>query len=155
MVLFVYGRCIQVYYRRCELKQKQCIIEKNFYMIRRFANERGIIITEENIIQNAFGGIGISLMHNGSQWLIETDEFNEKYVLKHLSLGLNPRRKESRYHEHIRSSYYNIIIQHIFTHHNVKHRKVTKKNKESIGLENAFSKVERERENRNKLRLVK
>lgn len=123
-------------------------------MIRRFANERGIYIDEENIIQNAYGGIGISILHNGKQWLIESDEYNEKFILSHLNLGANRKRK-NHYHEHMRSSYYDLVIQHIFTHHNINERRVTKKNKDSISLEQAFRRLDQEKKNRNNLKLVK
>lgn len=133
--------------------KQECIIEKNLEMIIRFARERGIEISEDSIIQNPYGGVGLSITHNGTVWLVETDEFNEKYILKHLNLSNNKKKKQSRYHEHLRSSYYDLIIQHIYTHHNNKERKVTKKNKESISLEQAFQRIAQE--NDRKLKLVK
>jgi len=148
MVLFVYKQCEYII-GGVKLKDRMCKLEKNFEMIQRFANERGIEITEDNIIQSPYGGIGLSILHNGKQWIIEMDEYNEKYVLSHLNIGSNKKRK-NHYHQHLVSNYYDLIIQHIYTHHNNNERRITKKNIKSIRTENAFEKAKKQRERKEK-----
>ena len=125
--------------------QEVCLIEKNFEAIQRYAKDRGIILSECNLVQDGYGGTSLSINHNANMWYMCTVEWNKKFILYHVNKISNRKGKSASMHEHKRSKQFCLIIEHIVTHHSHEYRKRTRKNRRSLSLEKAFEQIKKEK----------